>query len=130
VTAARITASTSVPLGALALDGDVRRRCEPEAADVAAVLATTDVPARAREAHATTVASGGTATSLAALALGLVATSRPVCTGTTLEAEGIVALVGAANGSTAIDEGRAAILAAGAASSRVCSPRRTRRASS
>lgn len=110
---AAIAASTSLPIGALALTeeagGDpprLRRR-------VAEALAATDVPARARAAGAVAVASGGTATSLAAIALGLRRYEPWRVHGATLAADRLDTLGSPADAS-AIDPGRAAILPAGA----------------
>jgi exopolyphosphatase/guanosine-5'-triphosphate,3'-diphosphate pyrophosphatase len=68
---AAIEAAVSLPLGALALTETRGRDVVGMRTDVAAALATTDVPSRARAAGATAIASGGTVTALAALALGL-----------------------------------------------------------
>lgn len=110
---ARIDASASLPVGALGLTeacGPDRARAE---AAVAAALATTDVPARATAAGARVLASGGTATSLAALALGLARYEARRVHGTTLAARDLPALAGRPGGD-AVDPGRAAILPAGA----------------
>jgi exopolyphosphatase / guanosine-5'-triphosphate,3'-diphosphate pyrophosphatase len=112
---ARIAAAASVPLGALALteetggDPDAMRR------RVAEALAATDVPRRARAACAAAVASGGTATSLAAIASGLRRYEPWRVHGATLAADRLAALAAAAaDAGAAIDAGRAAILPAGA----------------
>jgi exopolyphosphatase / guanosine-5'-triphosphate,3'-diphosphate pyrophosphatase len=109
-----ITASASLPLGALALTETCGGDASRMARDVATALGATDVPARAQAARATIAASGGTATSLAALALGLRRYEPARVHGSTLEADRIVTLARATGGSTAIDPGRAAILPAGA----------------
>jgi exopolyphosphatase/guanosine-5'-triphosphate,3'-diphosphate pyrophosphatase len=111
---ARVTASTSLPVGALVLTQACGADASWMARDVAAALAATDVPARARAASAMVAASGGTATSLAAVALGLSQYEPARVHGTSLVTDRILALATEAAGSTAIDPGRAAILPAGA----------------
>ena len=71
------------------------------------------MPARARAAGAVAVASGGTATSLAAIALGLRRYEPWRVHGATLAADRLDTLGSPADAS-AIDPGRAAILPAGA----------------
>jgi len=117
-----VSASVSLPLGALSLtdahDGDGAGT----AAAVAAVLARTDVVARAREDGARLVGSGGTATALAALALDLprYAPERVhghVLRGATLVdiAARLAAMSPAARDALpGLDPGRGAILPAGA----------------
>src|SRR5262249_28012681 len=102
----------SLPLGALALterDGDV-------AAEVARVLADERLLASARAADAVVAASGGTATALAALDLGLETYQSARVHGHSLAA---ASLAGIARGVRTdlpgvLDEGRAHILPAGA----------------
>jgi exopolyphosphatase/guanosine-5'-triphosphate,3'-diphosphate pyrophosphatase len=109
-----IDASVSLPMGALALTEETGGDLERVRAHVARVLATTALPARAAALGATVVASGGTATSLAALALGLERYDPRRVHGAILTAGGARAAVGACARSGAIDAGRAAILPAGA----------------
>jgi exopolyphosphatase/guanosine-5'-triphosphate,3'-diphosphate pyrophosphatase len=110
---ARVVTSASVPLGALALTEEAGADGARLAARVAAVLDGEDVLPRARGAGATAVASGGTATSLAAVALGLRRYEPARVHGATLDAGRLVALA-ADPPPDAIDAGRAAILPAGA----------------
>jgi len=110
-----IDASVSLPLGALALTGacgDDRARMR-HAIDVA--LATTDLPMRAQATGALAAACGGTATSLAALALGLARYDPRAVHGAelaTVALEAIAARIPAEGG--LLDAGRVAILPAGA----------------
>jgi exopolyphosphatase/guanosine-5'-triphosphate,3'-diphosphate pyrophosphatase len=119
----------SLELGALALSesclhGDPPTRSELEAAAVAAAvaLATTDIPARARRCGARLAASGGTATALAALDLGLETWDASRVHGHVLSTETLHALVqrlaamplAERTRLRALDSGRAAILPAGA----------------
>jgi exopolyphosphatase/guanosine-5'-triphosphate,3'-diphosphate pyrophosphatase len=126
---ARVVAWTSLPLGALALTEAHLRSDPPTAAErerveaaVAAVLGSTDLPARARAAGAPLVASGGTVTALAVLDLGLTAWDRERVHGHVLECARLAALVdrlcslptAARAALGAVDPRRAAILPAGA----------------
>jgi exopolyphosphatase/guanosine-5'-triphosphate,3'-diphosphate pyrophosphatase len=110
-----IDASVSLPLGALALTdacgGDGARL--HHAIDVG--LATTDLPARARAAGALAAVSGGTATSLAALALGLARYDPRAVHGAALATDMLDAIAARvpADGEL-LEPGRAAILPAGA----------------
>ncbi len=117
----RIEASVSLPLGALALTeahGLAERpssaTLEPVAAAVDAALASTDVPARARAARAALAASGGTATALAALDLGLGRYDGRRVHGHALAAAHLRAGLAAATAAYVLEPGRAAILPAGA----------------
>jgi exopolyphosphatase/guanosine-5'-triphosphate,3'-diphosphate pyrophosphatase len=110
---AAIEASVSVAVGALTLTeasgGDVARA----RARAREALATTDLPARARSRGAPVIASGGTPTSLAALALGLARYEPHRVQGAILTAAQVAGTrIGAGDGP--IDAGRAAILPAGA----------------
>jgi exopolyphosphatase/guanosine-5'-triphosphate,3'-diphosphate pyrophosphatase len=118
----RVLAATSLPLGALALTeahGADRDRAE---AAVDAVLAASELPARARAAGARLAASGGTATALAALDLGLDAYMRRRVHGHVLAGAALARLTARLARMTAperaalpgLDPGRAAILPAGA----------------
>jgi exopolyphosphatase/guanosine-5'-triphosphate,3'-diphosphate pyrophosphatase len=109
-----IEASVSLELGALALTESgvalesMRRR-------VGEALGGTDLPARARAAGAVAVASGGTATSLAALDLALERYEPRRVHGARLATARLELLAAqAARAGAAIDPGRAAILPAGA----------------
>jgi exopolyphosphatase/guanosine-5'-triphosphate,3'-diphosphate pyrophosphatase len=113
----------SLPLGALGLTEALLGDGPPSAtalaavaAEVERVLATTALPAHARARGARLVASGGTATALAALDLGLVAYDRGRVHGHALGAGGLAALARAAVGHPAapLDPGRRRILPAGA----------------
>ncbi len=110
---AAIEASVSLSVGALTLTetsaGDVTR----VRARVDEALAATDLPSRARAGGASLIASGGTATSLAALARGLARYEPRPVHGAILTAEA-VARTRAGGGAGPIDPGRAAILPAGA----------------
>ncbi len=118
---ARIDDTRSLPLGALALTEALVGDRPPAGAlvelrkRVERVLATYDLPARARARGARLVASGGTVTALAALDLALVAYDGERVHGHGLATERLVALALAqpARGS-ALDEGRRHILPAGA----------------
>lgn len=127
--ASDVTAAVSLPVGALILteahlhaDPPTRREIVAAGAVVEAALAATDVPARARTARAAVVASGGTATALAALDLGLAAydpvrVHGHVLARATLQALGerLAAIPAAARVvSSGLDPGRAMILPAGA----------------
>lgn len=106
-----ILESVSVPLGALTLterhDADAGR-----AAAIAAVLATTPLPSRARDAEL--VVSGGTASALAAIDLGLDAYAPSRTHRHRLKVDRLPTL--ATRGDDAgIDPGRARLLPAGAA---------------
>jgi len=110
-----IVASTSVALGALALAEASGRDVARLDAHVRPILATSDVTGRARDVGASIVASGGTATALAALALRLARYEPRRVHGATLHAGALGALAGAAGRQGApVDPGRAAILPAGA----------------
>jgi exopolyphosphatase/guanosine-5'-triphosphate,3'-diphosphate pyrophosphatase len=120
---ARIEDTRSLPLGALSLTEEVLRDrpAAPDAvaavrAHVARVLAGDDLPARARVRGARLVASGGTATALAALDLGLTAYDRERVHGYLVETERLVGLAVAAGaaGLGPLDPGRRRILPAGA----------------
>jgi exopolyphosphatase/guanosine-5'-triphosphate,3'-diphosphate pyrophosphatase len=130
-TGAYIDDGVSLELGALALSdahlrGDPPTSSELESAATAvsavAVLATTDVPARARARAARLVASGGTATALAALDLGLEAWDASRVHGHAFSTETLRALalrlaampLAERTWLPALDPGRAAILPAGA----------------
>jgi exopolyphosphatase / guanosine-5'-triphosphate,3'-diphosphate pyrophosphatase len=113
---ATIDAAVSLPLGALAMTeahgGDVAA----VRAGVRAALATVDVPARARAAGATAIASGGTVTALAALALGLARYEPRRVHGTRLVVGGLASLAaaGARADPVVLDPDRAVLLPAGA----------------
>jgi exopolyphosphatase/guanosine-5'-triphosphate,3'-diphosphate pyrophosphatase len=116
---ARIDDACSLPLGALALTEELVGGRATDAAALAAVrergaraLAAEGVLARAHARGAHLVASGGTATSLAALDLGLTAYDPERVHGHVLEAARVVAL--ALDGRGALDPGRRRILPAGA----------------
>jgi exopolyphosphatase/guanosine-5'-triphosphate,3'-diphosphate pyrophosphatase len=114
---ARIDDARSLPLGALALTEELAPDALAGMRDRAAcVLAAQDLPGRARARGARLVASGGTATALAALDLGLAAYDRERVHGHVLETERLVplALAAAAGGGAALDAGRRRILPAGA----------------
>ncbi len=109
---AAIEASVSLPLGALSLTeacGGELGRARGLAADA---LAAVDVPVRARRAGAVVVASGGTPTSLAALALRLPRYDHRRVHGAILTAADVAGA--RADVAGAVDPGRAAILPAGA----------------
>jgi exopolyphosphatase / guanosine-5'-triphosphate,3'-diphosphate pyrophosphatase len=107
-----VEATVSLPLGVLAL---TERTAEAPAL-VDAALATTDLPARARTRGAAVVASGGTATALAALDLGLSRYDPVRVHGHPLAVTHLSALAaGAARaGADVLDPGRARVLPAGA----------------
>jgi len=113
---ATVEAAVSLPLGALALTETRGGDLAGMRADVAAVLATTDVPARARAAGATAIASGGTVTALVALALGLRRYEPRHVHGTWLAVERLGALAAAGAGADpgVLDPDRAVLLPAGA----------------
>lgn len=109
-------ASVSLPLGALTLTETRAADLAAVRRDVAAALATTDVPARARAAAATAIASGGTVTALAALALGLARYEPRRVHGTRLAAGGLGVLAAGATrvDPAVLDPDRAILLPAGA----------------
>ena len=124
-----IDAGVSLELGALALseaylhaDPPTSRELESAATVASAALATTDIPARARMCGARLAASGGTATALAALDLGLEMWDASRVHGHVLPAEALharalrLAAMPLAERTRlpALDPGRAAILPAGA----------------
>ena len=110
-----IRASTSLALGALALTEACGGDAERLGARVEAELATTDIPRQARTADATIVGCGGTATALAALALGLGRYDPSRVHGARLAARDLVPLATSRGaGGAALDPGRATILPAGA----------------
>jgi exopolyphosphatase/guanosine-5'-triphosphate,3'-diphosphate pyrophosphatase len=110
----------SLALGALALtEAHVGDRSPAASIDevrkqVERALASCDLPARARAHGARVVASGGTATALAALDLGLSAYDRERVHGHGLATECLVMLALDAPASGALDDGRRHILPAGA----------------
>jgi exopolyphosphatase/guanosine-5'-triphosphate,3'-diphosphate pyrophosphatase len=119
----RIDDARSLPLGALSMTEETlgdepvtesRLARVGERADD--VLASQDLPARARACDARLVASGGTATALATLDLGLSAYDRDRVHGHVVATERLVplALAGAASGGGLLDPGRRRILPAGA----------------
>jgi exopolyphosphatase/guanosine-5'-triphosphate,3'-diphosphate pyrophosphatase len=121
----RPVASVSLPLGALALTEaylagapDRRAALARLAAAAESILRDTPLPARAASAGAPLAASGGTATALAALDLGLAAYDARRVHGHVLDAACLAAQVERlATGGTSLpglDPGRAAILPAGA----------------
>jgi exopolyphosphatase/guanosine-5'-triphosphate,3'-diphosphate pyrophosphatase len=125
----RIDDAVSLELGALALteahlrgDPPTSRELESAAAAADAALATTDIPAQARTRAARLAASGGTATALAALDLGLAAWDARRVHGHVLATETLHALalrlatmpLAERTRLPALDPGRAAILPAGA----------------
>jgi len=107
-----VEATVSLPLGVLALT----ERSAAAAALVEATLATTDLPARARMRGADVVASGGTATALAALDLGLPRYDPARVHGHLLVVAHMAALAADAThaGADVLDPGRARVLPAGA----------------
>jgi len=110
--AGTVEAAASLPIGALVAH---ERHADDLAAvrrETARLLATIDVPSRAR-GRAAVVVSGGTATSLAALSLGLARYDPRRVHGAALTAADLPRLATMPAG-TAIDPGRAAILPAGA----------------
>jgi exopolyphosphatase/guanosine-5'-triphosphate,3'-diphosphate pyrophosphatase len=111
-----IEAAVSLPLGALASTEAHGADLVAIRSEVAAALATTDVPARARAAGATAVASGGTVTALAALMLGLARYEPRRVHGVRVAAARLGALAaGAADIDPAVlDPDRAVLLPAGA----------------
>jgi exopolyphosphatase/guanosine-5'-triphosphate,3'-diphosphate pyrophosphatase len=125
----QIVTATSLPLGALVLTEARLGTDPPTAAEIAAAvravdeaLASSDLPARARAAGARIAVSGGTATALAALNLGLAAYDARRVHGHVLGRDTLGALIGrlvAASAAAraqwgALDAGRAAVLPAGA----------------
>jgi len=116
----RIDEARSLPLGALTLTEELVGDRAADAGTLAAarervarVLAPEVVPARARARGARLVASGGTATALAALDLGLTAYDPERVHGHVLDTARLVAL--ALEGRGVLDPGRRRILPAGAA---------------
>jgi exopolyphosphatase/guanosine-5'-triphosphate,3'-diphosphate pyrophosphatase len=116
---ARIDEARSLPLGALMLTEELMGDRPADAGALAAVrervgrvLAPEGVPARARPRQATLVASGGTATALAALDLGLTAYDAERVHGHVLDTDRLVAV--ALDGRGVLDPGRRRILPAGA----------------
>src|SRR5262249_22306928 len=107
-----IEATVSLPLGVLALTE--RHADAPALVDVA--LATTDLPASARMRGADVVASGGTATALAALDLGLSRYDPARVHRHPLAVARLAALAADAEraGGDVLDPGRARVLPAGA----------------
>ena len=107
-----VEATVSLPLGVLALTD----RSADAPALVDAALATTDLPARARMRGADVVASGGTATALAALDLGLPRYDPARVHGHLLVVAHMAALAADAThaGADVLDPGRARVLPAGA----------------
>ena len=104
----RIDATVSLPLGALALT-EAGATASPGHVDAEPVV-------RAREAGAPFVASGGTATALAALDLGLATYDPARVHGHRLAVDRLAGLAaGARQCAGVLDEGRARILPAGAA---------------
>ncbi len=102
----------SLPIGALALT----ERGGDTAGLVDAALATTELPALARARGAAVLASGGTATALAALDLGLPAYDSARVHGHALAVGRLAALAGRAHRAAegVLDPGRARVLPAGA----------------
>jgi len=112
--AGTIEASTSLDVGALALTESTQGAAGAMRAHVARSLASTDLPARARAAVAIVVVSGGTATTLAALALGLATYEPRRVHGTRLAARELAAIAERVGcGGLLVEPGRAAILPAG-----------------
>jgi exopolyphosphatase/guanosine-5'-triphosphate,3'-diphosphate pyrophosphatase len=116
-----IEASVSLPLGALGLSEThglaqpaSPAMLEPVAVAVDAALASTDVLARARASRASLVASGGTATALAALDLGLGRYDGHRVHGHALAAAHLRTGLAAVTAADVLEPGRAAILPAGA----------------
>jgi len=115
-----VLAAASLPLGALALTEAHGLGAEPSraslealAAAVDVVLAANDVPRLARARRARLVVSGGSATALAALDLGLDRWDGRRVHGHTLAAPGLATRFAIAR-ADALEPGRAAILPAGA----------------
>ena len=119
---AQVLAAASLPLGALVLTEAHAADLDGARAAVRAALVASDLPARARAAGARLVASGGTATALAALDLGLTAYAPRRVHGHALEPHALAALVARLARMSAderaalagLEPGRAAILPAGA----------------
>jgi exopolyphosphatase/guanosine-5'-triphosphate,3'-diphosphate pyrophosphatase len=109
-----VVATVSLALGALELHERAASDPATMAPAVARAIADTDLPARARRAGATLAASGGTPTSLAALALDLRGYDPRRVHGASLDVSALADLAGRATGTGPIDPGRAAILPAGA----------------
>jgi exopolyphosphatase/guanosine-5'-triphosphate,3'-diphosphate pyrophosphatase len=109
---AAVEAMVSLPIGVLALTE--QRASAPALVDAA--LATTDVPARARAEAAAVLASGGTATALAALDLGLSSYDPTRVHGHRLAVAHLAALAAGAEqvAGNVLDPGRARVLPAGA----------------
>src|SRR6185503_13962778 len=113
---AMVEASVSLGVGALALAEACGNDLARARARVADALAPTDLPARARAVGAPVIASGGTPTALAALALGLTRYEPRRVHGSQLDRDRLAALaeVGFRGGGGALDPDRAALLPAGA----------------
>jgi exopolyphosphatase/guanosine-5'-triphosphate,3'-diphosphate pyrophosphatase len=112
-----IEASVSLPVGALTLTETCAGDVAQARARAVEVLAATELPARARRAGASLIASGGTPTSLAALALGLARYEPRRVHGAILTADAVAGRHGVAGDGPiepTIELGRAAILPAGA----------------
>jgi exopolyphosphatase/guanosine-5'-triphosphate,3'-diphosphate pyrophosphatase len=109
---ATVAASVSLPVGALTLTEMCAGDRDGVRARVVEALAATDLPARAGRDGASLVASGGTPTALAALALGLARYEPRRVHGAILTAADLARIAPARGGP--IDPGRAAILPAGA----------------
>jgi exopolyphosphatase/guanosine-5'-triphosphate,3'-diphosphate pyrophosphatase len=107
-----IAVASSLPVGALALN----ERGADAPALVDATLATTELPALARARGAAVVASGGTATALAALDLGLARYDPGRIHGHVLAVERLADLAAGAQYAAegVLDPGRARVLPAGA----------------
>ncbi len=118
----RVLGAASLPLGALALTEAHGADLDGAHAAVGAVLAASELPARARTAGARLAASGGTATALAALDLGLGAYVPRRVHGHVLARTALAGLTARLARMTAaeraalpgLDPGRGAILPAGA----------------
>ncbi len=107
----RVEALASLSLGALRLT-----ECDTAPDEALAAFGTAEPVLRARRAGAPLIASGGTATALAALDLQLRTYDPARVHGHVLRVDGLAALAGRArDGDGVLDEGRARILPAGAA---------------
>jgi exopolyphosphatase/guanosine-5'-triphosphate,3'-diphosphate pyrophosphatase len=113
-----VTLTASLPLGALALTEAHGSDPARLGAATDAVLGQSHVPARARASGARLVASGGTATALAALDLGLAEYAPARVHGHSMSRAALAALAAlpasVRNALPALDPGRGAILPAGA----------------